>query len=491
MSKDGGTTASGADFHEHALMGRIPVLSGDRIYNRWYTWVLQAFLYGAATWSLLGGGYLGSILPPLQGFAAFILGQTISLVLGSLFTGVISSRFGVDLTDAARTVLGSRGAQFVRLVVFAGMTVTTLILVSLMAAAFGQFAEVTLGMSSGGFVGAVCATTALIFCVVIAKIGPSILERVANWIIFPLFMVLLIALAWALISRYGLVDLWSLRPDPELTIPGAYVRAVEFGLATGFGYWITTGAMFRLVSSPRLAIHGSTVAWSYLILPITAVGIFAALAVGSADPTLWMYDLMGPVGGALAMMFIVVANITALIVMIYVATVAARQSQGMMKIPSWVVMCVIAAPAVVATFFAHQVLASYAVIVAGLALPVAPLVAVLTVDFFVLRRSQIDIRHVFTPKQGTKYWYWGGVNPAAVVALIAGIATYLWMYNPLTGEAGVGAFEYLTATIPTMAVSALLYWVLSVCWVIPSGLGGYPTCKAPRHVDVETHEIGL
>ncbi len=74
MTKPDTADTAGADFHEHALMGRIPVLTSDRIYTSWYTWVLQAFLYGAATWSLLAGGYVGSILPPLHGFAAFMLG---------------------------------------------------------------------------------------------------------------------------------------------------------------------------------------------------------------------------------------------------------------------------------------------------------------------------------------------------------------------------------------------------------------------------------
>lgn len=481
--------AAGSDFHEHALMGRIPVLSPDRVYKRWYTWVLQAFLYGAATWSLLAGGYLGSILPPLHGLAAFILGQTIALMLCGLFTGVVSSRYGIDTADAVRPVLGLRGAQAVRWLVFLAMTATTVVLVSLMAAAFDQFATATLGISSSTTVGALCAVAALVLCVVLASIGPSILERVANWIIFPLFMILLLALGAALINRYGFTDLLALRPDPQTELDGAYVRAVEFGLASGFGYWVTTGAMYRLVSTPRLAIHGSVTSWAYLILPIVAVGIFAALAVGSADPTTWMYELMGPVGGALAMVFIVVANVTALVVMLYVAAVSVRQSKSLMKVPSWLTMCVIALPAVAATFFAHEVLASYATIVSYLALPVAPLVAVLTVDFFIIRRSQIDIRHVFTSKPGTKYWFWGGINPAALVAVVMGIITYLSIYDPLTGESHSVVFEYMTATIPAVVVSAVAYWVLVICFVIPRGRGGYPSAKSAQHTEVNSGEI--
>ncbi|WP_197375589.1 cytosine permease [Mycolicibacterium baixiangningiae] len=488
--KGAATDTAGADFHEHALMGRIPVLASGRVYTRWYTWLLQSFLYGAATWSLLSGGYIGSILPPLQGFAAFILGQTAAMLILALFTGVVSSRYGIDTADTARPALGLRGAQAVRWLVFFVMMATVVILVSLMAAAAGQFAEQTLGMSSGAFVGGVCALVALGFCVVLATIGPSILERVANWIIAPLFLLLLGALAAALISRYGFTELWQLRPDPATTPAGAYIRAVEFGIGTAFGYWVTTGALYRLVSTPRLAIHGSVSAWAYLILPITAVGVFAALAVGSADPTTWMYELMGPVGGAVAILFIFIANITALVVMLYVAAVSVRQSKSLMQVPSWLTMVVLAIPAVIATFFAHEVLANYASIVAYIALATGPLVAVLTVDFFILRRSQLDIRHIFTSKPGTKYWFWGGVNPAALIAIAVGIASYLAIYDPVSGESHV-VFEYLTASAPAFVISAVVYWVLMVAWVIPSGRGGYPSAKSPRHVEVATNEIGF
>lgn len=482
--------AGGADFHEHALMGRIPILTRDRVYTRWYTWGLQAFLYGAATWSLLAGGYVGSILPPLHGFVAFMLGLTTSLLFLSLFTGIVSTRYGMDAPDAARPALGLRGAQVVRWLVFLVMMATVVILVSLMAAAFDQFAQTTLGMSSNTMFGSVCAVVAIALCVWLATIGPAILERVANWIIAPLFMILLIALGAAVISKYGITELWAMRPDPELAPAGAYVRAVEFGLGSGFGYWVTTGAMYRLVSTPRLAINGSVTAWSYLLIPITAVGIFAALAVGSADPTTWMYELMGPIGGAVAILFIVVANVTALVIMLYVAAVSVRQSKSLMKVPSSLTMVVLAVPAVIATFFADAVLANYAGIVAYIAVATAPIVTVLSVDYFVLRRGEIDVRHIFTSKPGTKYWYVGGVNPAALIAVVLGFVTYLGVYDPITGE-GTWVFEHFTASLPSVVVTAVVYWVLSVCWVKPQGLGGYPRAAKSRSVEVADSEIGF
>lgn len=490
MTKPDTADTAGADFHEHALMGRIPVLTKDRIYTSWYTWVLQAFLYGAATWSLLAGGYVGSILPPLHGFAAFMLGLTVSLFFLSVFTGVVSTRYGIDAPDAARPALGARGAQSVRLLVFLVMMVTVVILVSLMAAAFNQFAETTLGMGPDNMFGSVCAIVAIALCVWLATIGPAFLERVANWIIAPLFMILLIALGVAVVSKYGFTELWSLRPDPEYVPAGAYVRAVEFGFASGFGYWVTTGAMYRLVSTPRLAVNGSVTAWSYLLIPITAVGIFAALVVGSADPTTWMYELMGPIGGAVAILFIVIANVTALVIMLYVATVSVRQSRTLMKVPSSLTMVVLAIPAVIATFFADVVLANYAGIVSYLSVVTAPLITVLTLDYFLLRRGQIDIRHIFTSKPGTKYWYLGGINPAALIAVVAGFLTYISVYDPLTGE-GTVVFEYFTASLPSVVVTAIVYWVLSVCWIQPQGLGGYASAKKSRALDVADREIGF
>ncbi len=74
--------------------------------------------------------------------------------------------------------------------------------------------------------------------------------------------------------------------------------------------------------------------------------------------------------------------------------------------------------------------------------------------------------------------------------MVAGFLTYISVYDPLTGE-GTVVFEYFTASLPSVVVTAIVYWVLSVCWIQPQGLGGYASAKKSRALDVADREIGF
>src|SRR5690606_41852545 len=62
----------------------------------------------------------------------------------------------------------------------------------------------------------------------------------------------------------------------------------------------------------------------------------------------------------------------------------------------------------------------------------APLCAIQIVDYFILRRQRLSIRGIFTAGEGSPYYFWGGFNPAAILAMAAGFCTYLYLLNPIT-----------------------------------------------------------
>jgi NCS1 family nucleobase:cation symporter-1 len=68
--------------------------------------------------------------------------------------------------------------------------------------------------------------------------------------------------------------------------------------------------------------------------------------------------------------------------------------------------------------------------------------------------------------------FWGGFNPAAIVALAVGCAVYIYLLNPLTYQSH-GPFRLLTASLPSAFASGLVYAVLALWFVAPSGRGGY------------------
>jgi NCS1 family nucleobase:cation symporter-1 len=71
---------------------------------------------------------------------------------------------------------------------------------------------------------------------------------------------------------------------------------------------------------------------------------------------------------------------------------------------------------------------------------------------------------------GTPYYYWHGVNPAALAALGAGCLAYVALLNPLT-YASFGPYRYLTASLPATVVAALVYLAASRLGA-GAGMGG-------------------
>jgi nucleobase:cation symporter-1, NCS1 family len=112
----------------------------------------------------------------------------------------------------------------------------------------------------------------------------------------------------------------------------------------------------------------------------------------------------------------------------------------------------------------------------------APLCGIQIVDYFVLRRGRIDIRAIYVDDPRQPYYFWRGVNPAAMIALAAGCVTYIALLNPLSYDSAA-LYPYLTASLPSAAAAALAYYLGSVA-VIRADRGGYRENLARRNNDI-------
>ena len=94
------------------------------------------------------------------------------------------------------------------------------------------------------------------------------------------------------------------------------------------------------------------------------------------------------------------------------------------------------------------------------------------VDYFVLRRRQINVRALYEPVGQSPYSYWHGINVSAFAAVAAGALTYVLLLNPVSYEPAA-AFRYTTASLPAFAVAAATHYLLTRLVVQPRGMGGY------------------
>jgi NCS1 family nucleobase:cation symporter-1 len=79
---------------------------------------------------------------------------------------------------------------------------------------------------------------------------------------------------------------------------------------------------------------------------------------------------------------------------------------------------------------------------------------------------------MFDASPAGAYAFWGGFNPAALIALGAGCAVYVYLLNPIS-YASHGPFRWLTASLPAAFASGLLYVILTRRFVVPRRRGGY------------------
>jgi NCS1 family nucleobase:cation symporter-1 len=241
-----------------------------------------------------------------------------------------------------------------------------------------------------------------------------------------------------------------------------FMLAIELNIAGGFAWWPNVGNLARLTRSTRSAFWPNAIGLFLASVVAAIVGVFAALALGSEDPTLWMVPLGGVLLGVLALAFVGMANVTSVVAQSYAALVAIKGGGGnaVRRVPWGLLAAVILAPAAVLVFFPTAVYDNYARFVSWGAIVVAPLCAVQIVDFFVLRRQVLDVRALHTPYAESRYGFLRGWNPVAVVAIVLGALTYALLLNPVTYEPS-GWFRYLTASLPAFAVAGLVHYTLT------------------------------
>ena len=94
------------------------------------------------------------------------------------------------------------------------------------------------------------------------------------------------------------------------------------------------------------------------------------------------------------------------------------------------------------------------------------------VDLFILRRQRLDIRAMDDSRPGSPYHYTSGFNLVAFISMASGAVVCAVLLDPID-SVPVEAFRWLTASIPSMAVSGILHFVLTRAVSIPRGKGRF------------------
>ncbi|GAA1497066.1 purine-cytosine permease family protein [Paeniglutamicibacter kerguelensis] len=470
------------DYAIEAERGRAPLPPSKRLWGFWeYTWANAAL--AIATWGFLIGGSLALVVDVKSGLVAIVLGNVLGVLLVGLAVSVSAGKYGTEQYTFMRSVFGHNGSRVIYTVAMILLTVGWLVVLGTM---FGRSIDSAISVVSdrdpdpnAPYIYVITIIAIALTAYIVAK-GPTSI-KLFNVIVAPALILVMGFMIWLFLSDTSLSELLALdalaRPFDSNAVN--FMIAVEINIAAGFSWWPYIGNLSRITKNERTAFWPNLIGIGFAASLGEAVGLIGAIKYGNADPTQWMAETGGLWLSAIVLVFIAFANITSMANILYTAVVGLRQMFGaLFKNVSWEWLvtgfCIVP---VIVMFAIPGLYDGFMTFLVWTAAIYSALTGIMLVDYFLLRRQRVDLKHLFIEGKSSIYYFTGGYNIAAMAATVSGIVIFTVTFNPLTFE-HTGYFRYTTASLLAAVAAGLIYWAMSALFVVPRGLGGYPTSRA-------------
>ena len=439
-----------------AQFGFLPTARSERPFGLWDYLAVQVG-FGIAAWCFLVGGLTGSVLDAQTAIPVILLGNAFPVFLIAPLA-LLFARYGVDTFIGVRAALGYRGADIFFLIFailnLGWITIATFLLGESAIKVMAQLGapEFLTTEETGA---PIFAIGAFIVALAIAYRGPLVIRWLIRIGVPALFIILVGLIAYVLVVE-GVDKLFSAQPASPYDEPRRNVAsALEWNVGLGFSWLPYLGQWSRLTTSERSAYNGAFFGWGVLLNVAGIFGAFTALLIGSLDPTDWMIAAGGVGLGLVALLLMIVANLTSAVILIYSQALSVKSVFPRFRW-SWAVATTLPAAVLMSspTFYAN-----YSRFLAYISFIMAAYAGVLVVDYLILRRQRVSVPELYN--RGGAYQYWGGINIVAYATIVLGGLFYFWTYNPADDVAGP-LFTWLSAGIPTFFLTAAVYLVASL-----------------------------
>jgi nucleobase:cation symporter-1, NCS1 family len=464
--------------HQEDAETAWPLLPRERTWKTRQLFIVL-LVAASATWCYVIGEYVGYYLPFWPGTFAMIAGAMIGMLLVTLAVVPSSSRYGIDSIQAAVPQFGRNGwgltvaLQYLSII---GWNSLLLIFFGLSTAEFLN----ALGIAGRGLSSWVVPIATMVACAVVFLIlirGATGLERV-SMVLFFFIVGVGIFLIVMLLARQG-DALADAQPAYASAKRLDYIYGVEIGLVSLLSWWPYIGSMTRQAPTPRVAVMPSMLGMGLPVPILSIVGLAGILVLQTSDPAQWLTQVGGNGLGSIALLFVMAANFGTAVAGIYASTVGLKAVPGLRRMSWNAALALSLVPVVViGVFLPTWFFDNFGTFLAYIGVFFAPLVGIQILDYFVLRRQRISLRGIYDRSSDGPYAYWAGINPAAIVAMAAGVATYLYLLNPQS-YAIREPFSFIGASLPAAALAAVVHGVLTVTLIRRAGKGGYAVAGEP------------
>lgn len=432
---------------EHSAAQLTPQQQHAGFWSLFWLWAAGNVLL---TNFVTGSSYAGIGFWPMTVITcgAFLCGLTLTS-----WNSQRSARYGIDEIVSLRPAFGYHGSIY-GAIVLVGINLGW---VGILASMAGTAMVNLLSIGGIAFPGdyVVCALGSGIVVPLIVVMFSQKAAFVLSKIAVPVLLVFVAYIVWRLVVDGHLAAVVDKPADGETTWAGAFEVIFAFNMSW-FPY---LGSWNRFARSERASFWGTFLGLASTGILFAVIGGTATLATGEIDPAHWSADLGLGVPAFVVILLGTVASVTHLL---------GAGSVGILSLTPklnyrWV--CVAVTVPSILFVFASSLQDMFNILLLLVGMLVGPYWAVAMTDFFFVRWQRISVPDTVDPNG--RYRYTGGFNLVAFGCVLVGIVVWLflggWMLDTsvLDFSAGVRLFEFAGATLPSMAVTAVLYLVVS------------------------------
>lgn len=438
---------------------------------------LAAFSAAMATWCFTIGGFVSYYLTASSGTYAILAGSLLGILLVTLATLPMCSKYGIDSVVASRAQFGHRGSYLSMLLVYCSAMGWTVILFIYKGRAIAELL-VSFGVIDRRYYGlcvAVVGVVAVFAVLALIRKGPEYVRSRGPVVAVMVAVMSFVVLA-LLLQRVGVQGVLDALPVAAYDgVAGNWASGLEVLIASNLSWWAYIGAIVRTNPSARNSLWPVVIGFGFGVGLGSLTGLYTGLVVtdSGGDPTHFLLDQGGLVIGGLMLMFLLVANVGTAMMGIYASSVAVRQIPRADRLSWKMTIFLVSIPVmIVVAFFAQSAGSFFSIFLAFLGVAFAPMCGIQIADWYLLRRQRYDVVSLYLSGRSSKYHFLAGFNPVGFVAFAAGVVTYIYLLDPVSYTYRA-PFQFMTATFPAAIVAGAVYIAGVVIFLRPRGIGGY------------------
>ncbi|MDM8347168.1 cytosine permease [Pseudochrobactrum sp. sp1633] len=450
----------------------LPLLLSERTWGAWKLFFSLATV-AAATWCYIIGEYVGYYLDFKQSFTTLVGGSMLGILLVILALVPVCMRYGIDSIAASKPQFGTKGWIVPFTLQYLSIVGWNCLLLIFFGKSLINFLIAAGALAPGDHRWLMSCATLLacsISFTVLLK-GASGVDRIAK--ILVIHVVVGLWMLWLIVdTRWN--ELMTAVPQYASDKPlWNYTTGIELAIAPALSWWPYFGAMVRMSPNGKTAVPPAMIGFGLVVGLLSMIGAAGILALKISDPAEWMRAVGGETYAIIALAFVTAANLGTAVAGIYASSIGLRHYKKLEAAPWWLLLGISIAPvATVGVFVPDLFFNNFGTFLALIAVTFAPLCGIQIADYFILRKGKVSITAIYDRSPKNEYRYWSGFNPAAILAMVVGVGTYLSLLNPLTYTSS-SLYQYTTASLPSALAAGIAFVMLTKLFVQPAKRGGY------------------